>query len=260
LNDPASVSLLETFSTSLLAELETGPRARILALAMSDLLQESSVLVYLINTQGSSWMLKAVVGDASVDRGGIPLDSGGLGAVAEERTVLRFNAEDLSREDFAHLDIRQSFNSLTYVPLLLQEQLIGCVEIVSFAEPPAKAALTTILEMTDCASVAFGAALLYESERNAGLSSVLRLTQLYDIEKVFNATLEMQDLLPVICSKVQDLTGATSVNLWMLDQEDFLLVKQAGEDSAAGVGDRQAAGGDTHGSTRSRQLRPGIPL
>jgi len=243
LNDPAGVSLLETFSTSLLAELESGPRARILALAISDLLPESSVLVYLINTQGATWMLKSAVGDVSVDRGGIPLDSGGLGAVAVEHTVLRFNADELSREDFAHLDIRQSFNSLTYVPLLLQEQLIGCVEIVSFAEPPTKAALTTILEMTDCAAVAFGAALLYESERNAGLSSVLRLTQLYDIEKVFNATLEMQDLLPVICSKVQDLTGATAVNLWMLDQEDFLLVQQAGDDPAAGVGDRQVAGG-----------------
>jgi RND family efflux transporter MFP subunit len=230
LNDPAGVSLLETFSTSLLAELESGPRARILALAISDQLPESSVLVYLINTQGSTWMLKAVVGDVSVDRGGIPLDSGGLGAVAVERTVLRFNADELSREDFAHLDIRQSFNSLTYIPILLQEQLIGCVEVVSFAEPPAKAALTTILEMTDCAAVAFGAALLYESERNAGLSSVLRLTQLYDIEKVFS-------------SKVQDLTGATAVNLWMLDQEDFLLVQQAGEDSAAGVGDRQGTGG-----------------
>lgn len=187
-------------------------------------------------------MLKAAVGDVSVDRRGIPFDSGGLGAVATERTILQFSAEDLSREDFAHLDIRQSFSSLTYIPVLLQEELLGCVEIVSFSEPPTEGVLETVVELTDSAAVAFGAALLYESERNAGLASVLRLTQLYDIEKVFNATLEMQELLPVICAKVQDLVGATVVNLWMVDQDDLMLIQQAGEDSAAGVGDRQVAG------------------
>ncbi len=242
MNDSAGASLLERFSASLLAELESGPRARILASGISDLLQESSVLVYLLDERISAWLLKAAIGDVSVDRGGVPMDSGGLGAVAAERTVLHFDGEGLSREDFAHLDIRQSFNSLTYVPLLLGEQLLGCVEIVSFSEPPTTSAMETIVEMADCAAVALGTALLYESERNAGLSSVLRLTQLYDIEKVFNATLEMRELLPVITSKVQDLTGATGVNLWMVDQDDLLLVQQAGEDPAVAVGDRQGAG------------------
>ncbi|WP_433983815.1 GAF domain-containing protein [Tunturiibacter empetritectus] len=243
MNDPAGASLLERFSISLLGELESGPRARILSLGISDLLPGSSILVYLLDNKKLAWMLKAAVGEVSVDRRGIPFDSGGLGAVATERTILQFSAEDLSREDFAHLDIRQSFSSLTYIPVLLQEELLGCVEIVSFSEPPTEAVLETVVEMTDSAAVAFGAALIYELERNAGLSSVLRLTQLYDIEKVFNATLEMQELLPVICSKVQDLVGATVVNLWMVDQDDLMLIQQAGEDSAAGVGDRQVAGG-----------------
>ncbi|MBB5343795.1 GAF domain-containing protein [Tunturibacter empetritectus] len=242
MNDPAGASLLERFSISLLGELESGPRARILSLGISDLLPGSSILVYLLDSKRAAWMLKAAVGDVSVDRRGIPFDSGGLGAVATERTILQFSAEDLSREDFAHLDIRQSFSSLTYIPVLLQEELLGCVEIVSFSEPPTEGVLETVVELTDSAAVAFGAALLYESERNAGLASVLRLTQLYDIEKVFNATLEMQELLPVICAKVQDLVGATVVNLWMVDQDDLMLIQQAGEDSAAGVGDRQVAG------------------
>jgi GAF domain-containing protein/multidrug resistance efflux pump len=243
LNDPARASLLERFSISLLAELESGPRARLLSLGISKLLPGASVLVYLLDERRSAWMLKAAVGEVSVDRRGVPVDSGGLGAVATERTVLQFSAEELSREDFAHLDIRQSFRSLTYIPVLLQEQLLGCVEVVSFSDSPAEDVLATIVEMADCAAVALGAAVRYESERSAGLSSVLRLTQLYDIEKVFNATLEMEELLPVICSKVQDLVGATVVNLWMVDQDDLVLIQQAGEDSAAGVGDRQVAGG-----------------
>ncbi len=79
----------------------------------------------------------------------------------------------------------------------------------------------------------------YESERNAGLHSVTRLTQLYDIEKVFNATLEMQALWPIICSKVQELTDATGVNLWMVDKDDLLLVQQSGFDPTYEAGARE---------------------
>ena len=246
--DRSPASLLESLSASLLAQLESGPRARILALRVSDLLPESAVLVYLLDETAATWTLKAVVGEVSVDQGILPFDLGGLGTVAAERTILQFPAANLSREDFAHLDIRQSFAALTYVPVLLRDQLLGCIEIVSFAQPPTLPTLETVLQLAECAASAFDAALRYESERNAGLSSVLRLTQLYDIEKVFNATLEMEHLLPIICSKVQDLTGASAVNLWMVDQEDLLLAEQAGEDPAANTGDRQRGDGGIAGN------------
>lgn len=218
-----------------------GPRARILARGIAELVPASAILVYAAQDSQAAWTLKAVVGDATVDRGALAGDSGTLGAVARERALVQFRTEALAREDYAHLDVRQSFTALTYVPLMVEEQLLGCVEIVSFSEPPTEALLETVVPMADCAAIAFGSAAIYEAERNAGLSSVMRLTQLYDIEKVFNATLEMQSLLPVICAKVQDLTGATAVNLWMTDQDDLLLVQQAGEDPGAALGDREDA-------------------
>ena len=243
LKDPAGASLYERFSASLLAELESGPKARILALGLSDLLPESAILIYLIDEKASGWALKAAVGDISVDRGHIPLDSGTLGTVARERTLVQLSTTELAREDFAHFDVRQSFSFLTYVPVLLNDRLLGCIEIVSFDEPPTVAELQTVEDMADRAAIAFATALSYEAERNAGLASILRLTQLYDIEKVFNSTLEMEALLPVICSKVMDLTSAMAVNLWMVDQDDLLLVQQAGDDPAASVADRQQSDG-----------------
>jgi len=247
LNDPTVASRLVRLSASFLAQLESGPRARVLALEVFSLLPDSAILVYLVDDSLSAWRVKAVVGEISVDRGAISLESGVLGSLARERRVLGFSAGELSREDFLHLDIRQSFTGLTYIPLLLDEKLIGCVEVVSFSETAKDAVLETVIPVTDFGAVALGAALRYESERNAGLSSVLRLTQLYDIEKVFNATLEMQELLPIICSKVQDLLKATVVNLWLVDQDDLLLMEQAGEDLAAAVGDRHAGGGSIVG-------------
>jgi RND family efflux transporter MFP subunit len=242
LNTQAHPSFVDDFSATLLAELESGARARVTALKVSELLPESAVLVYLVDDAESAWILKASSGPISTGRGAIPIDSGTLGTLARERVTFQARAEELNREDFAHLDVRQSFSSLTAVPILLGEQLLGGLEIVSFSAPPSEAVLETIRQMADCAGIAFGSSLRYETERNAGLSSVLRLTQLYDIEKVFNATLEMQEILPVICSKVQDLTGATAVNLWLVDQTDLLLVQQAGEDPGAETGDRQEEG------------------
>ncbi|MEI9979040.1 MAG: efflux RND transporter periplasmic adaptor subunit [Edaphobacter sp.] len=239
--DSAGESVLVRLSTSFLAQLESGPRARALALAISDLLPSSAVLVYLVEDE--AWKVRAVVGEASVGRGAIPLDSGTLGALASERAALQFAASELTREDYGHLDIRQSLTALTYVPVLLEDKLLGCVEMVSVAETPDEDTLELIGRMADCAAVAFGAAQRYQAERGAGLSSVLRLTQLYDIEKIFNATLEMQELFPIICSKVQDLLQATAVNLWMVDRDDLLLVEQVGEDSVAAPGDRQQEGG-----------------
>jgi RND family efflux transporter MFP subunit len=242
LNDQAHPSFVDDFSAALLAELESGARARVTALNVSGLVPGSAVLVYLVDDTESAWTLKASSGPISAGRGAIPLDSGTLGALARDRVAFQTSAEDLSREDFAHLDVRQSFSALTSVPILLGEKLLGGLEIVSFSAPLSKPVLETIRQMADCAAIAFSSSLRYEAERNAGLSSVLRLTQLYDIEKVFNATLEMQEILPVICSKVQDLTGATAVNLWLVDQTDLLLVQQAGEDPGAETGDRQEEG------------------
>ena len=72
----------------------------------------------------------------------------------------------------------------------------------------------------------------------------MRLTQLYDIEKVFSASLEMETLLPVICEKVLDLIEAQAVNLWMVDQHLHALpMQQAGADPFAQPGIDSLAGG-----------------
>ncbi|MGA7524285.1 MAG: efflux RND transporter periplasmic adaptor subunit [Acidobacteriaceae bacterium] len=249
MNHPATVFPSAAVGAALLAELELGPRARIVAESVAEMVPGSAVVVFAIEDAGApAWVAKAMVGDLTVDGSPIALDAGTLGALADQRTILQFQAEELAREDFAHLDVRQNVTALSYVPLLREEQLLGTIEIVSFGEAPDEAVLEQVAETAGMAAIAFGSAMAYVTERNAGLASVMRLTQLYDIEKVFNATLEMQALLPVICEKVGDLIRAAAVNLWMVDQEDLLLVQQAGEDAGATVGERQGKDAGVAGS------------
>jgi RND family efflux transporter MFP subunit len=249
LSHPAVVFPLADVSAALLAELEVGPRARIVAAGVAELTPNAAAVVFLIeDPQAPSWTARAMAGaDLNVDGDPIAFESGTLGAVARERSILQFPADEISREDYAHLDVRQNVTALSYVPLLREEQLLGCIEIVSFAEPPTEEVLDQIAEIAAVAAIGFASALAYTVERDASLASVMRLTQLYDIEKVFNATLEMKTLLPVITEKVADLIRAETVNLWMVDKDDLLLTQQQGDDPAAAPGDHQRSGGGIAG-------------
>lgn len=235
-------------SAALIAELEIGPRARIIARSVQETLPDSAVAVFTVeNAETPCWAIKAVAGELSVDSEPIALESGTIGAVAQQRMILQFRAADLGREDYAHLDVRQSVTGLSYIPLLLDNHLLGCIEVVSFSDLPGEATLESLSEFAAIATFAVAGAIAYAAERDAGLASVMRLTQLYDIEKVFAANLEMETLLPVICEKVADLIKAQAVNLWMVDQHDLVLMEQVGTDAAAANGDRQAAGGGVVG-------------
>ncbi|MGH7001534.1 MAG: GAF domain-containing protein, partial [Stellaceae bacterium] len=70
------------------------------------------------------------------------------------------------------------------------------------------------------------------------------LTLLYDISRIFNSTLEMDELLPVAAEKIRDSFGAEVCNLWLTDPEenDLYAVQQAGEDPTLGEGARCAMG------------------
>ena len=77
---------------------------------------------------------------------------------------------------------------------------------------------------------AIAAALTYESERNVSLQSISRVTQMYDLEKVFNSTLEMDELLETIGKKFQEVLNVQGVNLWMVSGDAVELVAQTGID------------------------------
>jgi RND family efflux transporter MFP subunit len=75
------------------------------------------------------------------------------------------------------------------------------------------------------------------------MTSITRLTQFYDIEKVFSSTLEMDELLPIIGGKMREMLECQAVNVWMVQgDESLLLMHQAGRDPTTRQGMTQKGG------------------
>jgi RND family efflux transporter MFP subunit len=230
------------FAAALLARPEVGLRAQVTAEQVAQMLPGTAVVVYIIeDLDNPAWTRKAIAGEVEVG-GTLEFGGGTLGALAENKTLMVFEGADLQREDYAHLDIRRTVTALAYVPLLVDEVLFGAIELVSYEQRFPEAMLEALHQVAELASPALAAARSYESERNASLHSISRVTQMYDLEKVFNSTLEMDELLGIVAKKFQDVMGVQGVNLWMVSNDSLELVSSAGFDPTVELGRAQKPG------------------
>jgi RND family efflux transporter MFP subunit len=239
---PTFVVPIAEFAAALLARPEVSPRAQVTAQQIAQLLPGTAVVVYIIeDLDNPAWTRKAIAGDVTVGET-IDFIAGTLGRVADKKALVIFEAGDLQREDYAHLDTRRTVTSLAYVPLHVDEVLFGVIELVSYDQPLPERMLDAVQEISELASAAIAAAQSYESERNASLHSISRVTQMYDLEKVFNSTLEMDELLGTISKKFQEVMNVQGVNLWMVSDDALELVSCEGFDPTVRVEMVQKAG------------------
>ncbi len=240
-----SVDVQARFLSALLQEREVQPRAFLLAHQITETLPGAAAVVYLLegHEETTRWSPRAVAGDIHLDDDVIHFESGTLGLLAKQNRPLLLSGASLVREDYAHLHARRTLLSLAYVPMIANDTLIGAVEAATFDEVINEADLAGLVELVEYAAPAFSSATHYEAERNSHFESISRLTQLYDVEKVFNSTLEMDELNPLITAKVRELLEAQAVNLWLVkDEQELLLMDRSGEDSTREVGASEKTG------------------
>ena len=236
---------LNLLATELLAAHEVAPRARRIAQAVAAAATGAFVNIYTLGTiEGQeAWIVRAWAGGESVMSGHTPAEEGTLGELKALRTALLFAGPDLSREDYAHLDVRRTLRSLAYLPLDHDGALIGALEILSFDAALPADRLEELQPLAVISAAGLAAAQLYESERNDSLASVTRLTQLYDLERSFSSTLEMDELLPIIGAKFQEVMECAAINLWLLrGDESIELLHQSGNDPTTPAGSVQKPG------------------
>lgn len=224
------------FASRLLAVSETGARARLTAQAVLERFPGATSILYLLldDDDGLCWSACATVGDGAQPDQTVRGESGTLGSLLRDSAPAIYEGRELVREEYAHLNIRRTLKSLVCLPLLADDLLIGAIEILTFDTVPHQATLEELEPVCDLSARALKASQAYEEERNNSLNSITRLTQFYDIEKVFSSTLEMDELLPIIGGKMREMLECAAVNIWLLQgDESLLLMHQAGEDPTA---------------------------
>ncbi|MGH9651093.1 MAG: GAF domain-containing protein, partial [Terriglobales bacterium] len=216
---------LAEFAAGLLSEREVTPRARLTAHQVAEMLPGAAVVVYVVEDQAApAWTVKAAEGEIQVAEKVVEFDQGTLATIAETKEAHIFPGSELKREQYSHLNVRRTVASLAYVPMLLEEMLLGAIEIVHYDKALTEAELALLVEVAEYAALGLATGIAYESERNTQLESITRVTQMYDLEKVFNSSLEMEPLMSTITSKFQEVIGAQAVNLWLVEGEDLVLM------------------------------------
>src|SRR5436190_8403067 len=236
---------IAAFSARLLQNREVSPRARIIVQALLDLLPGTAANLYILANVETEpvWAPQATAGDVSVAEAAVPLEQGALGILAGNPGPVVFSGADLVREEYAHLNVRRTLHSLAYLPLKSKDDLIGTLEILSFDGEISLETLAALQSVADVGGSALADALDYEQERDSRLSSITRLSQLYDLEKVFSSTLEIDQLLPIIGAKFREVLDCQAVNLWLLQPDHSLvLMHQAGTDATVQEGSSQNTG------------------
>ena len=235
-----------SFFKQLIEAQELASRARVLAGFASQLIPDAAVNVYTVASggEGTYWTPRATIGDVAIHEQAIASDSGLLGDLFDgDAQPITKSAPKLQREDYPHIDARRTVRSISCVPLFHGENLIGAIEVLCFGAEATPAALETLIDVSEAAAASLMSAQQYETERHDTLSSITRLTQLYDLEKVFSSTLEMQELLPLVTTKFQEILNCEAVNIWLLHPDESLeLMHQAGHDPTAFKGQIVQAG------------------
>jgi GAF domain-containing protein len=243
---------------SLLASPEVAARAALLADAVHKALPGSACALYSLRSsaEGPFWTALGVSDEISVVDPSIAATAPLFAPLLESPRPTVYSAGELAREDYAHIHVVRTIRSIGYVPLLREQELVGTLEIVSFSDPLTEVTLQSLEGLAELAVTALGSAQDYEEQRQNLLDSIHRLTQLYDLEKSLNETLDFEPLLELIPVKVAAMLPCQAIHLWMFDGGRLRLVSAWGKDATAEVGATEDAGEGYVGD----MAEEGVPL
>jgi len=220
-------------------------RAGLVASAIVQSLPDSGCIVHRLYREGSQtvWNALAAAGDVSVERTSLPADSPLLRPLlSPSPQPLIYSNADIRREDYSHLHVTRSVASLGYLPLLWEGELVGAVEILSYSKELRLQDLEQRAPITRLAAPAILAGESSEQERQNLLDSVHRMTQLYDLEKSLNSTLELDAVIALIPNKVRIMVDCQAIHLWLFNGGILTLSSSSGADPTVQPGMRQQSG------------------
>ena len=229
----------------LLAVPDAASRASIIAVSIVEQIPECACAIHRFSAENEeqSWTVIGAAGEISVERVAMQADNRLIAPLySDPPQAIICPAATIRREDYSHLNVSRSIASIAYIPLLHDSQLVGAIEILSFTTILRSQDLEAIRPITQLAAPAILAAEDSESQRQDLLDSVHRMSQLYDLEKSLNSTLELDAVIASIPVKVSAMLPCQAIHLWLFDGEVLRLVSTSGDDATVEVGTTQVAG------------------
>jgi RND family efflux transporter MFP subunit len=228
-------------------------RAGLIAAAVVEVLPQGACIVHRLVSEGedSYFAPMGAAGELTSTAGSLPANSRLVAPISSNsKQPLLYSGAEIRREDYAHVHITRSVASVAYLPYFDRPdagaadgaQLVGIVEVLSLGEPLQDSDLDELYPVVSLAGPAILAAEEFESQRQNLLESVHRMSQLYDLEKSLNATLELDQVTAMAPEKTLAMLDCQAVHLWLVDGDKLRLMASHGADATVEHGTTQSAG------------------
>ncbi len=157
-----------------------------------------------------------------------------VGMCQGERAT-RLGEDELLPDTLVHLaeHDRERVRSALYAPIPGAAGVAGVVEVLNHKSGKFGGDETALIEeAARLTSRVLANLKSFDEERSDTLGTIERLSALYDISRIFNSTIELDDLLPIVADRIRNVIGAQACNLWLVDSEaeELYVAQQAGED------------------------------
>lgn len=155
----------------------------------------------------------------------------------EPETPLILPGAELRREDYGHLQLRRTVAGIAYIPLRTPgdddlAEFAVVLELISFGPEIDDALMESLDPVLALAGPALESAERTDRDQHNSLHSIHRMSQLYDLEKSLNATLELTEVTALAPQKVRPMLACQTVHLWLFDGDVLRLLSSAGADAS----------------------------
>lgn len=218
---------------------DASARARLLAVAVTEAVGDSACLVHRVVEGEDGRMLAPVGMVGAVSLGSEPLTerSALVAALFEGRVEpVVYAGGEVPREEYAHVLVTRSIASLVYAPFFHAGEMVGVMEVLAFGAAVSHAEMKAIEELAGLAGTAIVAAEETEQKQQDLLDSVHRMSQLYDLEKSLNATLELDEVMALVPAKTAAILECQAMHLWLFDGDELRLMAAHGADATVTPG------------------------
>ena len=181
---------------ALLSAADSSTRAALIAAAVVEVAGDSGCVVHrVLLTEGIPAFSAIGFAGPVMLSGSVFSGDDRLVEVLSGDGVVMYSGSDVPRESLAHLNVHRTVVALGYVAVRNAGELVGALEVVAFSETISEAELEALQALARLAAPALLGAEEQQGQRQNLLESVHRMTQLYDLEKSLNATLELDGVI-----------------------------------------------------------------